>query len=224
MALLKVNEKKKPVVILIAILAIVGSLTSVFITQCGGPSQKINMKPHTAIGQILAEEVEKLLDNKGQVVIVCMDTKKFKMPTAEEQVQSFNAELKKRGGVTVMATEMLGQEALGMAGPEMGLSSEMFNKLLSKYSNASAIVSFVGAPSLKDEEISQLAPNIPKVLVFSSFGMGLKKLFEENVVQVAIVPNFEAKPEAKKKPVTPREWFDQYYRVITRENADSMPF
>ncbi len=224
MPLLKVDEKKKPLVTVVAVLAIVASLTWIYMTQCQSNTPKVNLNPFLAVGQVMAEETAKLLDNKGEVVIVAMDTKKMKIPHVEAQLKTFNDTLKKQGGVTVMATESLSAEALGMVGPEMGLSSDNFFKVLEKYPNASAIVSFVGAPMLKDDEIARLPANTPKIVAFSAMGMGLKKLFEENVIQVAIVPNFEAKPGPQKKPETLREWFDQYYKVVTKEAAPSLPF
>ncbi|MBI4025395.1 MAG: hypothetical protein HY360_10480 [Verrucomicrobia bacterium] len=225
MALFKIDEKKKPLVTWIAIVAIVGSLVSIFFTQCERPP-KINMKPYLAIGQVMAEETSKLISNKGEIVVVVMDSKKFKTPTIDAQLSTFQETLKKQGGIHVAATEAMSMEKMGMMhGPEMGMPGEMFLQILEKHPNVAAVVSFVGPPSLKDDEISKLPQNIPKVVAFSSMGMGLKKLFEENVIQVAIVPRFDMKPqEHKKEPVTLRDWFDQYYSVVTAETASSLPF
>lgn len=223
MPLLKIDEKKKPVVTLIAILAIVVSLISIFITQCERPP-KVNLKPYLAISEVLADETAKVLGpGGGPIVVIAFDTKATKMPTTQAQLDAFTAAIKKKGNITIAATEAIPPDKLAELGPEMGLPSEFFHQILERHGSAKAFVSFLGAPALKDEEIAKLPSTMPKMLVFSSFGMGLKKLFDEQVIQVAIVPNTEAAPPSEKKPTTPREWFDLYYQVVTKENVEKLP-
>ncbi len=223
MPLLKIDEKKKPVITLIAVLAIVVSLISIFMTQCER-APKVNLKPYLAVSEVLADETAKLLaPGGGSIVVVALDTKKAKMPTVEAQLNAFIAAIKKKGNITIAATESMAPEKMAEVGPEMGLPGDFFHQILAKHGDAKAIVSFLGAPTLKDDEISKLPPTMPKVIAFASFGMGLKKLFDERVIQVAIVPNFEPNPNAAKKPSTSREWFDQYYKVVTKETADKLP-
>jgi hypothetical protein len=223
MPLLKINEKNKPVVAVVSVVAIV--IAFVFIIKTMFPSApKVNLKPYLAVSEVLAEETSKLLGpGGGAIVVVALDTKKSKMPTVEAQLDAFSGAIKKKGNLTVAGTETLSPEKMAEAGPEMGLPSDLFHQVLAKHGSAKAVVSFLGAPMLKDDEIAKLPQNMPKVIAFASFGMGLKKLFDENVIQVAIVPNFEPNPNANKKPSTPREWFDQYYKVVTKENADKLP-
>ncbi|MCC7518040.1 MAG: hypothetical protein IT578_02520 [Verrucomicrobiae bacterium] len=222
MPLLKIDEKKKPIVTLIAILAIVISLISIFVTQCERPP-KVNLKPYLGVSEVLADETAKLLGpSGGSIVVISLDTKASKIPTIEAQLNAFHAAIKKKGNITIAATETLSPDKMGEMGPEMGLPSKLFHKALSQHGNANVFVSFLGAPVLKDEEIAQLPPTMPKLIVFASFGMGLKKLFDEQVIQTAIVPNIEPNPNAKKNPVTSREWFDQYYMVVTKETADKL--
>ncbi len=223
MPLFKIDEKKKPMVTLIAILAIVVSLISIFITQCERPP-KVNLKPYLAVSEVLADETAKLLGPEGgPIVVIAFDTKATKMPTIEAQLDAFTAAIKKKGNITIAATEAVPMDKLAEMGPEMGLPSEFFHKALEQHGSAKVIVSFLGAPSLKDDEIAKLPPNIPKIVVFSSFGMGLKKLFDEQVIQVAIVPSTEPAQPSDTKPSTSREWFDLYYQVVTKENTDKLP-
>ncbi len=227
MALFKISEKNKPVITVVAILAIVASLTSIVITQCERPP-KINLQPFYAVGQVAAEETLKLLNNNGKIVVVVMDTGDFKSKATDAQLQKFNETIKKQAGASVTATEKVKMDMMMMGGPEMGLPGDFYIKLLQQHPEADAIVSFVGAPSLTDDQIKQLGDKIPKFVAISNMGMGLKKLFENQVIQVAIMPQFTPPaPDAGgklKTPQTLREWFDQTYTVVTAENASTLPF
>lgn len=223
MPLIKVSEKNKPVVTLVAIAAIVVSLIFIFMSQCES-APKVNLKPYLAVSEVLADETAKLVGpSGGSIVVVALDTKKSKMPTVEAQLNAFTAAIKKKGNITIASVEGLSPEKMAEVGPEMGLPSDLFHQVLAKNAGAKAIVSFLGAPMLKDDEIAKLPQAMPKLIAFASFGMGLKKLFDEHVIQVAIVPNFEPNPNPAKKPSTSREWFDQYYKVVTKETADKLP-
>jgi len=222
----KIDEKKKPVVTVFSILAICISFIIIFRTYYE-PTPKVPLEPFMAIGQVIAEETAKLLGNKGKVVLIVMEIGNYPMPTAKAQLKSFTETLKKQGGITVAATESVPMNQMIMGGPEMGLPADVFLKVLQQHTDADAIVSFVGAPHLNDDQIGGLGDKIPKFVAVTNLGMmgpGLKKLFEEQVIQLAIVPRFDPAPPNTKKPVTLREFFDQSYKVITAENASSLPF
>ncbi len=221
--MLKIDEKKKPIITAIAILAIVGSIASMFFTQCER-RPKVNMKPYLAIGQVMAEETSKLLNNQGEIVVIAMDTKQFKMPTVEAQLKTFQETLRKQGSVKVLAIEPLSMSNMGIIGPEMGMPAATFLPIAEKYPNAAAFVSFVGAPALQEEDLARLGERRPKIIAFCSFGMGLKSLFERQIIHVAIVPHLEARGDQSKKPDTLRDWFNQYYKVVTPETASSLPY
>jgi len=219
----KIDEKKKNVVTAGAILAIFVSIGSLFFTYCDRPP-KINLKPFLAIGQITAEETSKLLSGKGKVVLVVMDTGKYQSKPLESQIETFKRTLEKQNGVILVAIEKLEMNDLMMAGPEMGLPGELYLKILQQHPDVDAIVSFVGAPRLSDDQIDELGEKIPKLVAVVGMPMGLKRYFEDQLIQVAIVPRFEPQPQGGKKPETLREWFDQTYTVVTTENYSSLPF
>jgi hypothetical protein len=220
---LQINAKKRPVVTAISILAIVASLTFIIMSQCS-QTPEVNMKPFLAAGQVMAEETSKLIGNNGQVVVIILDTKKIKTPAIEAQVKTFADALKKQGGVTIKATEYVSIEALEMGGPEMGLPSNIYMKVITKYPDIAAIVSFVGTPNLSEQDLASLPEKIPKLVAFSAMPMGLKKLFDDRIIDIVIVPRFDLSPDGQKKLVTLRDYFDQQYKVITPENASTLPF
>ncbi len=216
------KKKRRQITVVVAIFALIGSWVSMFFTECD-QTPKPRMEPHLALGQLMAEETSKLLGGGGQVVVVTMYPPQGGS-AVEANLNAFKKTLSGQGKVAVTAVETVVQpDAVEMA-PMEGVPSSLFFRILEKYPNVSAIVSFAGAPLLSDEEITKMGEKIPKVIVFSSDGAGLKKCFEEKVVQAAIIFRTDATGDTSKKPGTLREWSDKYYQVVTPETASSLPF
>ena len=57
------------------ILVILASLIWIYVTEVAAP--KINLPLHQGVGLVLAEETSKVLGNKGQVVIIAINPRKF---------------------------------------------------------------------------------------------------------------------------------------------------
>lgn len=222
----KVDEKKKPLITVIAIIAIAASIGSMLFSQCES-RPKVNLKPFISVGQVMAEETGKLFPSGGsKVVIIQMDDKQYSGPAATAQIKAFIETCQKEGKVSIAGTEKFALNKGGEGGPVepgMPLPSDFYFQTLEKYPDVGAIVSFVGAPMLRDEELSRLGEKPPKLVAFCQFGMGLKQLFEQQVVHVVICPRFHRSADTK-KPDTSRDWFDQYYQVVTPETASTLPF
>ncbi len=214
----RIGNKKKKQVAIAALLAIFTSVASLFFTMGDRPA-KIDLTPELALGQGMAEETSRLLGNKGEIVVVKLNSKDRKGTREETKISAFVKTLSKGGGIMVTGMECLNMSPLD---PPKEFDSAMFFAILEKYPKVSAIVSFVGAPPLTDEEIGMLDQNIPKVIVLENLRSGLRKFFEEGVIQVAIVRQRDVSLKFSKKPGTPRECFDQTYKVITTETASSL--
>lgn len=209
-------DGRKLVVLVVSILAITGSVISLFITECER-SPKPNLEPHLALGQVMAEETVKLLDHRGEVVVVTrQQAPEFKNPALEARLKAFRETLSQKGDITVLTTQTpkISRDPMMESQIEEFPSAVLFS-ILEEHPRVSAIVSFTGAPLLTEEEIAGWGKKMPKIVVFSSFGTGLKECFEKEIVQVAIISRRYAKPNALGKPRTPREWFDQHYEVVT---------
>ena len=223
----QIDPQKRPLFLVGSIIAILVGLIFIFATQCERGFRpkldEVGTQLSTVVAQVTAEETAKLLDHKGEIVLVVMD---IKQPGSvfEAQTKAFQEALKKQGGITVVATETVPFGQKGMAVP-----ADVFFKILEKHPNASAIVSFAGLPVLKDEDVSNLGQNLPRLVAFSSGGMGVKKLFEQQIARVVIMPRIQGvehdeTPVPKKKSETDREWFERYYQVVTPETAPSLPY
>jgi len=103
-----------------------------------------------------------------------------------------------------------------------GLSSRRFLRLLKKTGTAKAIVSFIGAPRMTDDELAQVE-KAPKFVAECRSPDKVKKLFEKNILQVAVINRFDYPAPIKHNPKTPKQWFEKYYQVIKTETASDLP-
>ncbi len=193
---------------------------SLYRSQCAGrPSP--DMRPVIQSGQMIAEETLKLVGNKGEIVAVVMDSGPGKV-----QVKAFRRTIAKQPAVTLAAVETVGPAQLATGGIGLGLSAESFSQLIGKYRKATAMVLLVGPPALSDQDIDRLDPDMPKVVVFAPMGIGVRKLLEARVVQVAIVPRVAAPmaPGAATASATPLpQGGAAWYEAVTPESIQSRP-
>lgn len=214
------DEVKKPLIALVAVLVIVASVISIYLTQ-RRPTARINLAPFEAVGEVVAEETVKLLGNQGRVLVVSYAAD---VPAMQAPIQFFEEGLKTSPGISIVAREQLSMDPMEAYGPEMGgLPADKFLDLVKQYPDIDLIVSFVGAPYFQPGQALRLDAKLPKFIAVSTFGLQVKELLQRKVVQVAIVPRFTPPSEPDKEPVSRREWFDKFYMVVTPENAADLP-
>ena len=199
-------------------LTIVASAAWIYFTEFAAPS--VNDAIHQGVGKVMADETAKLLGKKGQIVILCMDTSKA--PELKPQIETFLKRLKATTEIKVKERVTLDTEGRDNYGAGAGLSARRFLRLAKKYAGADALVSFVGAPRMSDEEITQLEGK-PKFIAECRSAEKLKKLFDKNVLQVAIVSRFEFPAPGKHNPKTPSQWFEKRFQVVTEKNSKDLP-
>ena len=198
------------------ILVILASLTWIYVTEVAAP--KINLPLHQGVGLVLAEETSKVLGNKGQVVVIAINPRKF--PELKAQLAAFEKALKGLRGIKVKETYMVETNDDPKYGVGTGLSAKRFLKIQKKYPAADAIVSFVGVPNLTDEDFTGLKRPTPKFIAETRSPEKSIRLFQKGVLQVAVISRFVFPAPGPKNPHTPREWFDQYFQIVT---AASLP-
>ena len=211
---------KQALVAILSICAIVASLTWIYFTQFAGP--KINLALHTAVGEVMAEETNKLLGNKGQVIVLAVGP--GAAPELPAQLTSFKEKIRTLGGVAIKDTIFLDTEDKPKFGAGRGLSARRFLRLMKKNSGADAIVSFVGAPNLSEADFGELEKaRLPKFIAESGSATKLKKLFDKRVLQIAVVHRYQFPAPNKEHPKSPRDWFDKRFQIVTAESAATLP-
>jgi len=103
-----------------------------------------------------------------------------------------------------------------------GLSGRRFVRTVKNNPKADGIVSFVGAPRLSEEELADL-PKVPKFIAESRSPDHLPKLFQKQIIQVAIVSRFVFPAPDPRTPKTPQQWFDKRYQLITADDVKTIP-
>ena len=196
---------------------IVGSSLWIYLTQFNQPT--FNAPLHQRVGEVLAQETARLIHTQGLVVVVTMDTSKA--PELKAQMGVFERTLKKLGPITIkelpVDTEDKPQYRTGA-----GLSSRRFLRIIKKSASANAIVSFIGAPHMTEQEVAQIE-KAPKFIAECRSADKIKRLFDKNILQAAVVNRFEYPAPIKHNPKTPNQWFEKYYQVVTAENASNLP-
>jgi hypothetical protein len=200
------------------ILISAASLGWIYFRQFAAP--KVNVALHTAVAQVMAEQTAQVLGGRGKIVVIAMDTPKGS--ELKIQLEEFERALKHFPGVTISKTYMLETENRPKYGPGSGLSGRRFVRAVNKNTTADAMVSFVGAPDLSDEEIGQLQAR-PKFIAETRSAAKLRKLFDKQLIHVAIVSRYQFPAPVEGNPVTLRQWFDKRFQILTAEAVSALP-
>ncbi len=203
-------------------IAIIASATWIYFTQFATKAE--NPKLQRAIGEVLAEQTIRQLPTNATILVVTMPARQA--PEIRVQMDAFEKRLKLTSSIRIKDEVVLDTADNPKYRPGAGLSAKRLLKIARKNTGVDAIVSFVGAPELTDEEMSQLKA-FPKFFAEAHSPEKLKKMFEKNVLQLAIVPRFKFPAPGPQKPETTQEWFDHYFQVIETNTslpgADSTP-
>ncbi len=221
------DEVKRPLIVLISILVIVGSLVSIFLSQ-RRRSVKINLKPFEHLGVVMGEKVIALDDNNGPVVLWRMKSQ-VKIPVVDVPIKYFKDALDKKGLELIMEENVINAGQPPLMVPDMmmgGMAGDKFLALLNKYPNAGVLVLFGNTPYLTDEQLRSLPQHRPKVFVVAMHDLPRKSLFENGIIQAAIVPRFQQPPAGgnTNEPQTSTDWFDRYYMVVDPQTASTLPW
>src|SRR6267378_5979052 len=146
------DNAKQKLTALGAILTIIASAIWIYITQFAVAAYNIPL--HQAVGEVMAEETYHALGRNGHVVIVSMET--GQAPELKIQMEAYEKQLNLLGAITVKDRLMLDPGDNPKFRPGSGLSAKRLLKIVRKNPNTDAIVSFVGAPNLSDEELAQV--------------------------------------------------------------------
>ena len=201
----------------LCVLVIGGSATWIYRTQFAAPPFQVQL--HRAVGQVMAEQTARLLGNQGKIVIISIEA--TKTPELKVQIEEFQAALKQLGTVQVAKTYYLETEGKTKYGVGSGLSARRFVRIVNKNLEADAYVSFVGAPEFSEEELKELKKT-PKLVAESRSADKMSKVFQQKILQTAVVSRFTFPAPVEGKAHTTREWFDKHFQVVTGENFQAL--
>jgi hypothetical protein len=203
------NSSRSRWIVLAAVLAIV--LSGIWIYRFEFTSPELNLPLHQSIGSVMAEETFRQVGHLGKIAIVTMDTRRA--PELKVQQDAFQKRLKLLGSVTIADKVILDPGENPKYRPGAGLSAKRFLKIARKHAGVDAIVSFVGAPELSEEELKQLKGS-PKFIAETHSPERLVNLLDKKLLMSAVVPRYEFPAPGPRQPQTARQWFDHYFQIV----------
>jgi hypothetical protein len=143
-------------------------------------------------------------------------------PSVEAELKAFGQALKRHRGLSEV-TERVVASPMEMMATGGGVPADRLFQALEAHANARAAVLFGGLPPLAESQLETLKTRGIKVVVISSFRPGYRRLLEQQVIHLAIVPRPEAPPPDAPRPRTLRERFDQDYLMVTPADTARLP-
>lgn len=208
------SKQKNGVLATGSILVIIASALWIYYHEFRAAKHSVAL--HQRVGQVLAEQTTHLIGKKGYVATITVDSKEW--PELKTQIQAFRQTLKKLGDYEVKNFE-LDTKDQPKYGVGSGLSGRRYVRTVKKCEKADVFVSFIGAPKLTKEDLAELGRK-PRFIAESRSGDNLPALFENKLIDVAVVSRFQFPAPAPEKPHSPDEWFVKRYQVLTAENVN----
>ena len=198
-----------------AIVAIVAAGVVIY-RNARPPKDEVKLSVQEAIGEALAEETIKATESKGKIVLITLE--EGQSPELDQYVAAFKDRIYDTP-VKIARTDHISDEKSGKYGPGSGMSGKRFVRIIKKYPEADAIVSFVGTPDGEDEALKEVTAPVPKFIAFSRAPDDIDEMFEDKLLFAAVVPRFEFPAPGPEKPKTKQEMFQKYYQVVRADTT-----
>jgi len=211
------TNSKSILTILFCVLAIAGSAVRIYWHEFKAPQHDVEL--NRRVGEIMAEQTSKVAGPKGKIVVITIPTSG--LPELKTQLESFRVALKKLGTYDLREYEMdtKDQDKYGVG---TGLSGRRYARTANKNLDAAAVVSFVGAPHMHDEDIAELK-KVPKLIAEARSVDNLPKLFKKELISVAVASRFSFPAPGPTQAKTAQERFDKRFQIVVASNVTTIP-
>jgi hypothetical protein len=171
------------------------------------------------LGKIMAQKTLEVAGNNANVVLLVAESDNAGPNTPYGQaVDAFKKTL--GNSIPIKNVEVVKTPPLFAQGSEP-LSADKFVELLQKYTSTDLLVSFLGIPSLTQEQIGSLPTARPKVVAVVIHNPPAKIMFAEKVISLAALPKPIADTGAG--VLSAQERFDAQYQLITEQTSELLP-
>lgn len=194
---------------------IVASCLWIYFTQV--KVEKHDVALHRRVGEVMAEQASALIGKKGNIVFIDISPKDW--PEMKTQIDAFKGALKKLGDYELREVE-LDTKDQPKYGVGTGLSGRRYVRIVKKNEKADLFVSFLGVPKLSSEEIAELAKK-PKLIAEARSADNLPKIFEQKLLNSAIVSRFQFPAPGPLKAKTADEIFNKRYQIVTAAGPET---
>ena len=208
---------------LIAALVVLVAIAAVLLLWRRSSDSTVNLRPSAAVGEVLAEEVGRLLGGNGKVVLFTRQPPADGPDANRERIESFEAAIRRKGNLKLAAPEWLpmpprGAMDLGVVGPDQILTA------LDKNPDANAFLVIAGLPPCSSALVEKLAARSIKLVAVCGYTADVRRWLESKALAVAIVPRFGDLPPGTPAPKTAKDWFDREYQLFTPETTGQLPY
>ena len=203
--------------VILAGVAIAGSVAWIYWHEFKAPQHDVEL--HRRVGEVMAEQTATVIGNKGKVVLITIPTSGE--PELKTQLDAFHARLKQLGSYELKEYEMDTKEQ-DKYGVGTGLSGRRYVRTANKNLDAAVMVSFIGAPHLKEEDIAALQ-KVPKLVAEARAVDNLPKLFKKELISVAVAARFSFPAPGPITPRTAQDRFDKRYQIVVATNVGTLP-
>jgi hypothetical protein len=192
-----------------SVVLIIASCLWIYFTQV--KVEKYDVALHKRVGEVLAEQAAGVVGNKGRIVFIDISSKEW--PELKTQIESFKSALKKLGDFELREI-VLDTKDQPKYGVGTGMSGRRYVRTVKKNEKADLFVSFVGAPKLTDEEVAELVKK-PKLIAEARSPDNLPRLFDQKLLNAAVVSRFQFPAPGPVKANTADEIFNKRYQIVT---------
>ncbi|NOS69502.1 MAG: hypothetical protein HOP33_06175 [Verrucomicrobia bacterium] len=208
---------KKTLISLVAVLVIIGAAAWIYWREFKTPKHDVEL--HTRVGEVMAEQTAMIAGKTGKIVLITIPTSGE--PELKTQLDAFRARLKALGDFQLREYEMdtKDQDKYGVG---TGLSGRRYVRTANKNLDAAAVVSFIGAPHMKDEDVSELQ-KVPKLIAEARSVDHLPKLFKRELISVVVASRFAFPAPGPIQPRNAQERFDKRYQIVVASNVTAIP-
>ncbi len=212
--------KSKKLIVTLAALAGVGALFVLW-RQFSNPT--VNLRPSTAVGEVLADEVSRLLGGSGKVVLISRQPPKDGPDANREKIESFEAAIKRRGTMKLAATDWLPRPPAGTMDTGV-VTTGQFLAALDKNPDANAFLVLAGLPPYSQTLVDGLTARSQKLMAVCGYSANVRRWLESKALAVAVVPRFNDLPAGTPAPKTGRDWFQSEFEMITPDSVGRLPY
>jgi hypothetical protein len=206
------NLRRDSLVAILALAAVALSIYFGFVRR----ADKISFDTYEVLGAVAAEETAKVLGNQGRVLVMARDT--GENPSVAAELSAFAHASKKYSGLQLITVKVPVTPLLMMS-TGGAIPSDQLLKAIESHGPLAAVVLFSGFPQLSDAEQDQLAKAGVKTIVVSSFHPDYRRLLDQKIIHLAIVPRPDPSPSEVPAPKNLRDRFDQDYVIVTAAEA-----
>jgi hypothetical protein len=207
---------------IIAALVMVCALAGWMIWRHAAPPA-VNLKPSAAVGEVLAAEVDRLLNGRGQVVLISREPPPSGPDANRERIAAFTAALKRKPGLTLAPPEWLPRPPAGVM--DLGtVSEEQLLAAFDRHPEGRVFLILAGMPPFSPAVAEKVKVRSLHLIAVSGYSAHVRRWLEAKALAVVIFPRAGELPAGTPPPQTPRDWFDREYQLATPDQMGALPY